>query len=109
MLKILRFNLIAVIIFSIILTQACTKSCKKSEESKIRKAARLLEKNKLKECSKLLYEIIKDNPGNEKAYELRIKLNSALRKDNQVFRDYDEIVKIRGSENLPLLKEICSN
>src|SRR4030065_1333395 len=109
--RFIRFTSIILILFFFLLLQSCSKGCRRGEEAKLKQAEELIKKNEHKEASKILDEIIKNNPKSEKAYELRIKLNlqGKKQKEEELLGDYDKVVEIKGSEQLPLLKEICLN
>lgn len=105
--KLHRLCLVVFIVFLICYLQGCIKGCRSGEDKKLKEVGELIQKNNLKDASKILYEIIKNNPQSDKAYEMRIKLYSQLKRDGDVLDDYEKIVEIRGTEQLPLLKEIC--
>ena len=102
-----KFCLKIFIVFIIFYLQGCSKGCRSGEDNKLKEVGKLIQKSELKEASKILYEIIKNNPKSDKAYEMRIKLYSQLKRDGDLLDDYDKIAEIRGAEQFPLLKEIC--
>ena len=105
--KLHRFYSAVSIVFLLCFIQGCIKGCKSGEDKKLKEVEEQIRKNNLKDASKMLYEIIKNNPQSDKAYEIRIELYSQLKRDRDILDDYEKIVEIRGNEQMPLLKKIC--
>jgi len=93
--KLHRFCSAVFIVFLICFLQGCVRGCKSGEDKKLKEVEEQIRKNNLKDASKILYEIIKNNPQSDRAYEMRIELSSQLKKDRDMLDDYEKIVEIK--------------